>query len=56
MADVNLQAAQQRYSSVAVLLHWVIALALAGQIALGFAMPKGRIADFDLFQLHKSIG
>ena len=56
MADVDLQTAQQRYSSVAVLLHWVIALALAGQIALGFAMPKGRIADFELFQLHKSIG
>jgi cytochrome b561/polyisoprenoid-binding protein YceI len=56
MADVNLQAAQQRYSSVAVLLHWTIALALAGQIALGFAMPKGPIADFGLFQLHKSIG
>ena len=56
MADVNLQAAQQRYSSVAVVLHWVIALALAGQIALGFSMPKGRMADFGLFQLHKSIG
>jgi len=56
MADVNLQAAQQRYSTVAVLLHWVIALALLGQIAMGFAMPKGRMADFELFQLHKSIG
>jgi len=56
MADVDLQAAQQRYSSVAVVLHWVIALALLGQIALGFAMPKGRAADFELFQLHKSIG
>ena len=36
MADVNLQAAQQRYSSVAVLLHWAIALALGFQLALGF--------------------
>ena len=53
---VDLQAAQQRYSAVAVLLHWVIALALGFQLALGFAMPKGRVADFDLFQLHKSIG
>lgn len=48
-------AAQQRYSSGAVLLHWVIALALAFQIALGFAMPKNE-SGFALFQLHKSVG
>jgi cytochrome b561/polyisoprenoid-binding protein YceI len=55
MADVNLAAAQQRYSTGAVLLHWVIALALAGQLALGFAMPHDE-RGFALFQLHKSIG
>ena len=53
---VDLQAAQQRYSGVAILLHWTIALALGFQLALGFAMPKGPAANFDLFQLHKSIG
>jgi cytochrome b561/polyisoprenoid-binding protein YceI len=55
MADVNLAAAQQRYSTGAVLLHWLIALALAGQLALGFAMPHDE-RGFALFQLHKSIG
>ena len=56
MAEVDVQAAQQRYSSVAILLHWLIALALGFQLALGFSMPKGESADFALFQLHKSVG
>jgi cytochrome b561/polyisoprenoid-binding protein YceI len=46
---------QQRYSSVAIWLHWIIALALAFQLALGFSMPKGA-EGFALYQLHKSIG
>ncbi len=45
----------QRYSTVAIVLHWLIALALAGEIALGFAMPKDA-SGFALYQLHKSIG
>ena len=52
---VNLQAAQQRYSAVAVLLHWTIALAIGFQLALGFSMPKNE-SGFALFQLHKSVG
>ena len=44
-----------RYSRVAILLHWVLAAALAGQIALGFSMPRNA-SGFALFQLHKSIG
>jgi cytochrome b561/polyisoprenoid-binding protein YceI len=48
-------AAQARYSTVAILLHWVIALAIAGQLALGFAMPRDE-SGFALYQLHKSIG
>lgn len=52
---VDPQAAQQRYSSVAVLLHWTIALALGFQLALGFSMPKNE-SGFALFQLHKSVG
>jgi len=55
MAEVDLQAAQRRYSAVAILLHWGIALALAFQLALGFSMPKDE-RGFALFQLHKSVG
>lgn len=55
MASVNLQAAQQRYSTGAILLHWAIALALGFQLALGFSMPKDE-RGFELFQLHKSVG
>jgi cytochrome b561/polyisoprenoid-binding protein YceI len=55
MAEVDLQAAQQRYSWGAILLHWGIALALAFQLALGFSMPKDE-RGFALFQLHKSVG
>jgi len=55
MASVNPEAARQRYSAVAILLHWAIALALAFQIALGFSMPKDE-RGFELFQLHKSVG
>lgn len=37
------------------MLHWLIALALAFQLALGFSMPDGP-AGFALYQLHKSVG
>lgn len=48
-----------RYTGVAIALHWVIALAILGMIALGWFM--GDLPDSDprkqsLFQLHKSIG
>lgn len=55
MASVGQQAAQQRYSTLAMLLHWAIALALGFQLALGFAMPHDE-RGFALFQLHKSVG
>ena len=55
MAEVDLEAAQRRYSTVAIVLHWTIALALAFQLALGFAMPRDE-RGFALFQLHKSVG
>ena len=60
MAEVNLQAAQQRYSSVAVVLHWLIAALVIGQFAWGWLMqeipksPPGMRAD--AFNAHKSIG
>ncbi|AKH43685.1 cytochrome b561/polyisoprenoid-binding protein YceI [Altererythrobacter atlanticus] len=45
----------KRYSSGAIILHWLIAFALAFEIALGFSMPRGT-EGFALFQLHKSVG
>lgn len=44
-----------RYSLVAIVFHWLIAFALACELALGFAMPKSA-AGFAQWQLHKSIG
>jgi cytochrome b561 len=49
---------QQRYTAVAIALHWIIALSIICMIALGWIMtemPEGAAA-FALFQLHKSIG
>lgn len=46
---------RQRYSAVAIWLHWLIALTLALQLGLGFAMPEGA-AGFAAIQFHKSIG
>ncbi len=47
----------QRYSSVAIGLHWVIALLLVGNIFLGWNMEDAEHRAIEsLFQLHKSIG
>ena len=48
-----------RYNSVAVALHWAIAILLLAQIAGGFYMhnlPNSAPMKFDLYQLHKSFG
>ncbi len=48
-----------RYTSVAVALHWAIALVIVGQIAVGLYMhklPNVSPIKFDLYQLHKSFG
>jgi cytochrome b561/polyisoprenoid-binding protein YceI len=47
---------QVRYSTGAIVLHWLLALAMAFQIALGFAMPQQGPYSFAPMQLHKSIG
>lgn len=47
--------AGERYSRVAMLLHWIIAGALAVEIGIGFGMPKD-ISGFALVQFHKSLG
>jgi len=55
MATLGSSNPQARYSTGAIVLHWLIALALAFQLALGFSMPKNA-SGFALFQLHKSVG
>lgn len=55
MTETTATAARQRYSTIAIALHWLIALALAFQLALGFSMPKDA-SGFALYQLHKSVG
>ncbi|HSG34884.1 MAG TPA: cytochrome b/b6 domain-containing protein [Sphingomonadaceae bacterium] len=45
----------ERYSRVAIMFHWLLALLVAGEIALGFSMPRDA-SGFALYQLHKSIG
>ncbi len=50
---------QERYSAVAIILHWVIALGILVQILMGLAMMHLKMPimlKFQLFQLHKSIG
>lgn len=47
----------ERYTTVAITLHWLIALALGGMIALGKTMhtSDGQPIEW-MFQLHKSVG
>ncbi len=48
-----------RYTSVAVALHWAIAILIVGQVAVGLYMhklPNISPIKFDLYQLHKSSG
>lgn len=49
--------APSRYSAIAILFHWTIAILILTNLVLGWRMGflKG-MAQFDLFQLHKSIG
>jgi cytochrome b561 len=48
-----------RYDAIAILLHWLVAVGVAAQIAIGLAMtqlPLTPAHQFPLYQLHKSIG
>jgi cytochrome b561 len=49
--------ARTRYSTVAILFHWVIAALILTNLYFGWRLGflKG-LAQFNLFQLHKSIG
>lgn len=46
----------QRYSRIAIFLHWAIAALLAFQISVGWALEGLGARGFSLFQLHKSVG
>lgn len=49
--------APSRYSTVAIILHWAIAALIAWNLVLGFEMHDAKgLAQFNLFQLHKSVG
>ncbi|WP_372783793.1 cytochrome b/b6 domain-containing protein [Phenylobacterium sp.] len=50
-------AGRSRYASVAIALHWLIALAIVAQVTVAWRMGGPRTPDnFALLQLHKSIG
>lgn len=52
-------ASPERYTGVAIALHWLIGLGIIGQLALGLVMTQlalPRMTEFKLYQLHKSIG
>ncbi|TGD98611.1 cytochrome b [Methylobacterium nonmethylotrophicum] len=52
-------AASRRYTIVAIVLHWLIALGILALLALGLAMTRGPLSPMDRFafyQWHKSIG
>lgn len=51
--------APQRYSAVAILLHWSIALLVLALVGLGLVMTNlapGSPTQFSLYQWHKSLG
>jgi cytochrome b561/polyisoprenoid-binding protein YceI len=53
-----MNATRNRYTNVAIVLHWLIAAAIIFQMVLGWRLgdaPKGA-STYALFQLHKSIG
>ncbi len=53
-----MNATSNRYTNVAIILHWLIAAAIIFQMVLGWRLgdaPKGA-TTYALFQLHKSIG
>jgi len=52
-------ARSERYTIVAITLHWVMAIAIIGMIFGGWYMsdlPDGAPGQYFLYQMHKSIG
>jgi cytochrome b561/polyisoprenoid-binding protein YceI len=53
----GLRAGRSRYATVAIILHWLIALAIAAQVSIAWRMGgRPTPENFALLQLHKSIG
>jgi cytochrome b561 len=51
------QTLRDRYTAVAIVLHWLIAVILIGNIILAWQFDDAKgLAKFQLFQLHKSLG
>jgi cytochrome b561 len=51
--------AKLRYDAVAITFHWLIAIAIAGQLTMGWlmtSMKPGTYSQFQLYQAHKSLG
>lgn len=48
----------ERWGAIAQALHWLIALALIGQVTLGWVMVSWRLSPtkLELYALHKSLG
>ncbi len=57
MSAADLDAAQRRFSTVAIVLHWVIATLIVMNILIGWKLDdlKG-LAKFSVLQWHKSFG
>ena len=54
-----MSAQSERYSTIAIILHWLIAFAMIGMILGGWYMtdlPDGAPGQYFLYQMHKSIG
>lgn len=54
-----MSASPQRYTAVAITLHWVIAISIVGMIFGGWYMtdlPDGAPGQYALYQFHKSLG
>lgn len=54
-----LRNSERRYGTVAIILHWLIAVAIGVQLWLGFFMEElaeGSFARFEALQRHKSVG
>lgn len=53
------EAAANRYTSVAIILHWIMAVSFLLMLGSGFVMENVEIAKslkFNMFQWHKSLG
>ncbi len=60
MTRQSVRAAAGRYTAVAVVLHWLMAIAIIWMLMLGLYMTSDSVPDkaakIALFQLHKSVG